>query len=152
VLFTFAEILAMCDYSLEHQISRPAQVGDRLQTTGFQHSTTRGFASCSNLDVAVCLMPGTEIAFDAPVMEEGLFGLNFRPISAGATTARFRHIDEDLPHAHHDALEFPDGKIVLLTRLRPGQRATVLQLPNEKTPGKREAEIETREQITMQDA
>lgn len=74
-------------------------------------------------------MPGTEIAFDAPVMEEGLFGLNFRPISAGATTARFRHIDEDLPHAHHDALEFPDGKIVLLTRLRPGQRATVLQLP-----------------------
>jgi hypothetical protein len=119
----------MCDYSLEHQISRPAQVGDRLQTTGFQHSTTRGFASCSNLDVAVCLMPGTEIAFDGPVMEEGLFGLNFRPISAGATTARFRHIDEDLPHAHHDALEFPDGKIVLLTRLRPGQRASVLQLP-----------------------
>jgi hypothetical protein len=32
-------------------------------------------------------------------------------------------------HAHHDALEFPDGKIVLLTHLCKGQRATVLQLP-----------------------
>ena len=30
---------------------------------------------------------------------------------------------------HHDALEFPDGTIVLLTRLLQGQHATVLQLP-----------------------
>jgi hypothetical protein len=30
---------------------------------------------------------------------------------------------------HHDALEFPDGEIVLLTRLCEGQHATVLQLP-----------------------
>jgi hypothetical protein len=30
---------------------------------------------------------------------------------------------------HHDALEFPDGRIVLLTRLSEGQKATVLQLP-----------------------
>ena len=30
---------------------------------------------------------------------------------------------------HHDALEFPDGQIALLTRLSPGQQATVLQLP-----------------------
>ena len=32
-------------------------------------------------------------------------------------------------HAHHDALEFPDGKTVLLTQLSEGQHATVLQLP-----------------------
>jgi hypothetical protein len=44
-------------------------------------------------------------------------------------TARFRQINMDDPHLHHDALEFPDGKIVLVTRLRVGQRATVLQLP-----------------------
>ena len=31
--------------------------------------------------------------------------------------------------AHHDALEFPDGQVVLLTRVCEGQRATVLQLP-----------------------
>jgi hypothetical protein len=29
----------------------------------------------------------------------------------------------------HDALEFPDGQIVLLTFLSEGQQATVLQLP-----------------------
>ena len=33
------------------------------------------------------------------------------------------------PSFHHDALEFPDGEIVLLTRLCEGQHATVLQLP-----------------------
>jgi len=31
--------------------------------------------------------------------------------------------------AHHDALEFPDGRIVLLTLPREGQRVMVLQLP-----------------------
>jgi hypothetical protein len=34
-----------------------------------------------------------------------------------------------LRNRHHDALEFPDGTTVLLTRLCRGQRATVLQLP-----------------------
>jgi hypothetical protein len=33
------------------------------------------------------------------------------------------------PHVHHDALEFPDGQCVLVTRLLVGQRTTVLQLP-----------------------
>ena len=31
--------------------------------------------------------------------------------------------------AHHDALEFPDGRQVLLTLLCEGQQATVLQMP-----------------------
>ena len=31
---------------------------------------------------------------------------------------------------HHDALEFANGEIILLTRLAEGQRATVLQLPH----------------------
>ena len=34
---------------------------------------------------------------------------------------------------HHDALEFPDGRNVLLTRLDEGQEATVLQLPAQPT-------------------
>jgi hypothetical protein len=41
----------------------------------------------------------------------------------------FRQINRDYPMAHHDALEFPDGQIVLLTTLEEGQQATVLQLP-----------------------
>jgi hypothetical protein len=43
--------------------------------------------------------------------------------------ARFRQVNTDNPCTHHDALEFPDGQVVLLTHLREGQRATVLQLP-----------------------
>jgi hypothetical protein len=34
-----------------------------------------------------------------------------------------------MKRVHHDALEFPDGHIVLLTQLCEGQHATVLQLP-----------------------
>ena len=45
------------------------------------------------------------------------------------TTAIFRQINMDKPATHHDALEFPDGKIVLLNHLKVGQKATVLQLP-----------------------
>src|SRR3984893_9856981 len=45
------------------------------------------------------------------------------------TTALFRQINKDNPHTHHDALEFPDGQIVLLTDLFEDQEATVLQLP-----------------------
>jgi hypothetical protein len=43
--------------------------------------------------------------------------------------ARFRQVNMDDPHVHHDALEFPGGQIVMVTRLVPGQTATVLQLP-----------------------
>jgi hypothetical protein len=44
-------------------------------------------------------------------------------------TAIFRQVNTSRLAAHHDALEFPNGRIVLLTQLRPGQEATVLQLP-----------------------
>jgi hypothetical protein len=43
--------------------------------------------------------------------------------------ARFRQVYMDKPQMHHDALEFPNGEFVLLTRLCEGQHATVLQLP-----------------------
>jgi hypothetical protein len=57
--------------------------------------------------------------------------------------ARFRQVNMDNPCTHHDALEFPGGQIVLLTHLRPGQRATVLQLPvQQKQPV--EAQPQTR--------
>ena len=46
-------------------------------------------------------------------------------------TAIFRQTNKEKVAAHHDAVEFPDGQIVLLTVLREGQQATVLQLPAE---------------------
>jgi len=58
---------SMCDYSLHHVATRPARIEDRLVTTKFHNTITRGFASVSDPRVAVCLMPGTELAFDRDV-------------------------------------------------------------------------------------
>jgi hypothetical protein len=118
----------MCDYSLQHVASRPAKVGDVLVTTKFNDSITRGFCAVGESGVAVCLLPGTEIAFENDVEYDHFLAL-FRNRKVGATVAQFRKIDPDREHVHHDALEFPNGKIVLLTQLSEGQRATVLQLP-----------------------
>jgi hypothetical protein len=118
----------MCDYSLEHVESRPASVGDQLVSTVFSNSITRGFADVANPQLAVCLAPGTELVFDRDVECDHALGF-FPTKKMGENTARFRRINQDRPHEHHDALEFPSGRIVLLTRLVAGQRATVLQLP-----------------------
>ena len=53
--------------------------------------------------------------------------------STAQTLAIFRQINKQQPLTHHDALEFPDGRIVLLTMLCDGQEATVLQLPAQPT-------------------
>jgi hypothetical protein len=118
----------MCDYSLERVASRPARVGDKLITTSFSNSVTRGFAAADDPETAVCLMPGTELAFETEVACEPRFGF-FPERQKHHGVARFRRVNPDQPFAHHDALELPDGEIVLLTRLVEGQRATVLQLP-----------------------
>jgi len=120
----------MCDYSLHHVASRPAKVEDKLVVTKFPNSITRGFAAIGEPNVAVCLLPGTEIAFDQNVECEPSFGIGILPNKKiGQRLARFRQINMDNAVTHHDALEFPDGQVVLLTRLCAGQCATVLQLP-----------------------
>jgi hypothetical protein len=118
----------MCDYSLDQTASRPAKIGDRVVTTAFTNSITRGFADVADTNVAVCLLPGTELAFDRSVECDRTMG--FLPTrKLGERMARFRKVKPENPHEHHDALEFPDGQVVLLTRLTSGQHATVLQLP-----------------------
>jgi hypothetical protein len=98
--------------------------------TKFPNSITRGFAAVGEPNVAVCLLPGTEIAFDQNVECEPSFGIGILPNKKiGQRLARFRQINMDNVVTHHDALEFPDGQVVLVTRLCEGQRATVLQLP-----------------------
>jgi hypothetical protein len=120
----------MCDYGLHHVATRPAQIEDKLVTTKFNNSITRGFAAISEPRVAVCLLPGTEIAFDTNVECEPSFGIGILPNKKiGQRLARFRQINMNHATSHHDALEFPDGQVLLLTRLCEGQRATVLQLP-----------------------
>jgi hypothetical protein len=77
------------------------------------------------LGLAVCVMPGTELAVSGEVA--WLLGWKTRTINH--QTAIFRQVNKGKSAAHHDALEFPDGRTVLLTLLCQGQSATVLQLP-----------------------
>jgi hypothetical protein len=118
----------MCDYSLYLVASRPAKVGDKLIATDFVKSITRGFTAEGQPDVAVCLLPGTELAFEDNVQYDRAFSL-FGKACVQHKVAQFRQVNMDDPHVHHDALEFPGGHLVMVTRLTPGQRATVLQLP-----------------------
>ncbi|SRR5258706_3251293 len=150
----------MCDYSI-HSLNRKAKVGDKLVSTTF-NSHSRGFSEVGEPSIAVCVKPGTEIEFegnvryskelkyksfieDVGIAFSKIFRLNRKTIKA--TTAIFRQASHysnsnDSPalkdacrangFRHRDALEFPDGQVVLLTNLVPGQKAIVLQLPAEK--------------------
>ena len=132
----------MCDYSLHHVATRPAKVEDKLVTTKFRNSITRGFAAVGEPNVAVCLLPGTEIAFEQNVECEPSFGMGILPNKKiGQRLARFRQINMDNAVSHHDALEFPDGQVTLLTRLCEGQCATVLQLPITAHPAPAEESV-----------
>ena len=122
----------MCDYSLHHVASRPARVGDKLTTRDFG-TGTHGFAASENARIAVCVLPGTELAFVRPIEygSRGLLGWGHKTLDH--RTAIFRQINKERAAAHHDALEFSDGQCLLLTGLREGQEAVVLQLPAQPT-------------------
>jgi len=107
-------------------------ISDKLVTRDFG-TGTRGFAAADELQLAVCVMPGTELAFarDVACLPSGLLGWTNK--TTNHRTAIFRQINKDKMRAHHDALEFPDGRTELLTRLSEGQEATVLQLPAQPT-------------------
>src|SRR5215469_534263 len=129
---------AMCDSSLQSARTRPARVGDKLVTRDFG-TGTRGFASVDDLSTAVCVLPGTELAFASEVTYAGwnvrilIKGWPAARIETQHRTAIFRQIDKE-KMTHHDAIEFPDGQVVLLTRLSDGQEASVLQLPAAPRP------------------
>ena len=134
----------MCDYSLQSVKSRPAKIDDKLTVRNFG-TGTRGFAAPEDANLAVCVLPGTELAFADEVER---LPTRLWPWHDGAIkhkTAIFRQIHKDKVFAHHDALEFPDGQIVLLTSLNEGQQATVLQLPVEP---KTAVEVEAQRRAT----
>ena len=125
----------MCDYSLQNVKSRKAQIEDKLVATQF-HAGTTGFRSRLETPeeqiTAICLIPGTELAFDKPIEYRTtgyLYDIGAGQKTAPFSVAVFKQINKDNPGVHHDALEFPDGTQVLLTHLVEGQTATVLQLP-----------------------
>ena len=117
----------MCDYSLHTVASRDAEISDVLVSCRFPDTETRGFCTADDPLTAVCLRPGTELAFEGDVRVKGFI---FRR-KVGAHLARFRQVDIHRPTEHHDALEFSNGRVVKVTDLATGQRARVLQLPAE---------------------
>jgi hypothetical protein len=135
----------MCDFSLQSVRSRPAKVGDKLVTRDFG-TGTRGFAAIDDLTMAVCLLPGTELTFAGVVACLPPSLLDWKMETIKYPTAIFRRVNNDRAIAHHDALEFPDGRIVLLTLLREGQAAAVLQLP---APAKGEVEMRKQERVSF---
>ena len=130
----------MCDYSLHAVASRPAEVGETLISSRFRGAQTLGFASPAEQGVAVCLLPGTELAFEENVRYRGNW---FRSYTVGYSVAKFSKIAPEIICQHHDCLEFPDGSTVLVNSLVKGQRVKVLQMPiSEKAtnwPGRRES-------------
>jgi hypothetical protein len=116
----------MCDYSLRAVASRPAEVGETVITTNFRGTSTRGFASERDPDTAVCMLPGTELAFAEDVRFDSRW---IWPKTLDFRVGKFAQVDPHIPDRHHDAVEFPDGTSVLVTQLCEGQRVTVLQLP-----------------------
>ena len=102
-----------------------AKVGDKLTARMLSLGTT-GFCAPEDHRMAVCLLPGAELSFADQVRQattwpwKGLISYK---------TAIFRRVNKNNRCTHHDALEFPDGEIVLLTNSVAGQLATVLQLP-----------------------
>lgn len=122
----------MCDYSLHAVQSRPAKAGDVLITSQFPGTATTGFAAVTEPGTAVCLLPGTELAFSEDAVCDHPFAMLYPAMRfgcVGAQLARFRTIDRNVANTHHDALEFENGKVALVASLRVGQTAMVLQLP-----------------------
>ncbi len=136
----------MCDYSLHGVASRPARSGEVRMTRSF-NTWTRGFASPEDLCVAVCVMPGTELACERDIVWNRPFWFWRRP---AGKLVRFRQLNPNDPLVHHDAIEFPDGRTVLLTKLRAGQRATVIQLPAQHQPTAPVLPVEVRDDLVVQ--
>ena len=134
----------MCDYSLHLVASRPAKVGDEPVSTKFDRSFTRGFAAIGEPQIAICLLPGTELAFAKEVEYEPAFHLLRKRKRIVEKVAQFQWVNISQRTAHHDALQFPSGQIVFVTRLCPRQIATVLQLPASEVNAKLEPVEEER--------
>lgn len=142
-------------------------MGDKLVTTHFGTGTL-GFAPAADMKPvvsmdgtvdligaavnagAVCVRPGTEIAFDEPVkLSTPDMAGDFRIADFHEKkyqTAIFRQINKNVELSHHDALEFPGGEVHCLTFLKIGQHATVLQLP---AMPKTEQEVEAQTRLPI---
>jgi hypothetical protein len=106
-----------------------AKIGDKLVTT---RSSTCGFAAVGKPDGAISLLPGTELAFEKDIKYYRRFSL--LRFSRDYRSAKFQRFNIGKSRDEHDALEFPDGRIVMVSELVAGQTATVVQVPPSAQP------------------
>ncbi len=123
----------MCGYSLENLVSRECVIGETLVTVKFATSMSTGLCSSSDRAVAVCLAPGTELAFDKPIEFDGFWGLGLHSRHYGVKTARFVSLALNRGGPYRDGLELENGGIVLLNELALGHTVKVIQLPHVRT-------------------
>ena len=121
---------------MEHVASRPAVVGDELTLTrSYGGSSSKGFFPTSeeNSTTAVCLIPGTELAFAEPIKINACDSFYYESdhVVSEYSVAKFveKGSKENDKFQYHDALELPNGRQVILQALPMGQKCTVLQLP-----------------------
>jgi hypothetical protein len=120
----------MCDYSLMHLKSRDAEKNEKLRTSQFIGGSI-GFVG-TEPDVAVCVRPGTCLAFDAPA--QARLGY-YAEVKTYGVVGWFRQVEKYNPSTHHDAIEFDTGEVIKLCFFLPDQSATVMLLPEApKTP------------------
>src|SRR5829696_4667390 len=99
----------MCDYSIRHVAARPAKVGDKLVTASFDKPDNRGFAAVGEPDVAVCLLPGTELALEVPngkkvLVARLLTGQHATVLQLPATPDASGHLETQVENAQERSL------------------------------------------------
>ena len=130
----------MCDFSAQAAKKREAVKGDKLVVAKISSHTT-GFVDINDQSMAVCILPGAELAFGKSVRAQkvlhsstlvGMIKAAFRPkaeVVEAKNVATFVQVNKDDPNTHHDALLFVDSAVILLNELEHGQTATVLTMP-----------------------
>jgi hypothetical protein len=127
----------MCDFSLHAAAQKPAEKGHKMKTARLAYTggSSGGFFDADDPSVAVCLQPGTEVAFDKPPLLRRGFrafvpSIIRRGLGEGLPQmATFRKVDLSKTHTHHDALEFVGGRVVKIDDLKTGLSARVVSLP-----------------------
>lgn len=113
----------MCDYSLEHFASRPAETGETLVLRKFPSGSPGFVGAKTDQDAipteAVCLAEGCLLRIELYDAELGL----------GIEDIFFTHTSPHMGHTgYRDALKMADGSVRRLTSLPQGTRVRVLML------------------------
>lgn len=108
----------MCDYSLEHYRSRPAEKGETYVSTRFSSGSV-GFIAPDNPAVAICMACDTKLKLtNIPTLLRVDLGIS------GEEAATFTTIEHGL---YRDGVRFQNGKTASLQQLGPGVTAELIE-------------------------